>query len=25
MYKTAAIKKAIVKLKDGESIAAYEG
>ena len=24
-YKTAAIKKAIVKLKDGESIAAYEG
>ena len=25
MYKTSAIKKAIVKLKDGESIAAYEG
>ena len=25
MYKTAAIKKAIVKLKAGESITAYEG
>ena len=25
MYKTAAIKKAVVKLKDGESITAYEG
>ena len=25
MYKTPAIKKAIVKLKDGETISAYEG
>ena len=25
MYKTAALKKAMVKLKDGEKIAAYEG
>ena len=24
MYKTPAIKKAVVKLKDGEKIAAYE-
>ena len=25
MYKTSALKKAMVKLKDGEKIAAYEG